>query len=610
MNEPLLLIERVKNTILLGESHFREFKSAKEGKPGDKQLRNPTKICKEIGEALVAFTNADGGDLLIGVEDSGEITGLKHTEEQIETMLNAPYTHVYNDQKLPLLYRTKINLEETIILFFSVSKSDGQIYQLPDGRCVRRKDKETIPIDFNTIIIERSEQRSREFDREFLDGANVSDLDLELLSELSRNYLPGISIEKYLQQIGIGEYTPAGLRLRRAAIILFSKKIENWIPRCELRVIKVNGNELLSGADYNVTVDERYVGNAFRLLTNGWDFLRPFLIGKTEFGPDATFQSQYIYPEIACREALVNAIAHRDYTISNSIDFIIYSDRLTIKSPGLLLSSIKIEDLLLFRNVHESRNTYVAKVLRENKFMREMGEGIKRIYEILNDNEIGNPILESKENSFHLTIENKSIYSNKELEWLSLFESYRLNKLQKRIVALGLHDKEISPNDIYKALSTNDRDTYDSVVTSLRVLGLLDETRTSSAATAMSKRQKIKKQRVGRYKVVSPGRQQILNQTKVLNAIFVFNLPSDIGEERLKEIFNRYGSISNIRQPINRYNKRPYNYCFVHFAEDSSAQELIRKKTIDIDGHIATISEYIENMKQKSNKSLNLKKRG
>jgi ATP-dependent DNA helicase RecG len=95
MNEPLLLIERVKNTILLGESHFREFKSANEGRPGQKQLRNPTKICREIGEALVAFTNADGGDLLIGVEDNGDITGLGHTEDQIETMLNAPCSHVY-----------------------------------------------------------------------------------------------------------------------------------------------------------------------------------------------------------------------------------------------------------------------------------------------------------------------------------------------------------------------------------------------------------------------------------------------------------------------------------------------------------------------------------
>lgn len=601
MNEPLLLIERVKNTILLGESHFREFKSANEGKPGQKQLRNPTKICREIGEALVAFTNADGGDLLIGVEDSGEITGLEHNEDQIETMLNAPYSHVYENQKLPLIYRTKIKIDEKIILFFSVSKSDGQIYQLPDGRCVRRKDKETIPIDFNTIIIERSEQRSRDYDREFIDGANVTDLELELLSELSRNYLPGISIEKYLQQIGLGEYTPAGLRLRRAAIILFSKKIENWIPRCELRVIKVNGNELLSGADYNVTVDERFVGNVFTLLTNGWDFLRPYLIGRTEFGPDATFQSQYIYPEIACREALVNAIAHRDYTISNSIDFVIYSDRLTIKSPGLLLSSIKIEDLLLFKNVHESRNTYVAKVLRENKFMREMGEGIKRIYQILNDNEIGSPKIESKENCFHLTIENKSIYSHKELEWLSLFESYRLNKLQKRIVALGLHDKEISPHDIYKALATTDRDTYDSVVTSLRVLGILEEIRTSTAATAISKLHKTKKQKIGRYKVVSPGRQQILNQTKVLNAIFVFNLPPNTNEEELKDIFGRYGNISNIKHPLNRYNNRPFNYCFVHFSEDSAAQELIRKKTIEIKGNIVTISEYIENMKKKYN---------
>lgn len=600
MTEPLHLIERVKNTILLGESHFREFKSAKEGRPDSKKPRNLTKICQDIGEALVSFANADGGDLLVGVEDDGNVSGVDHSAVDIEIMLKATETHVFSGQRLPLSYCTKIEINSKIVLFFSVSKSLDQIFQLPDGRCVQRRDRETMPIDINSITIERGEIRSRGFDREFVDGVTVSDLDIDLLTELSSNYLPGISVEKYLQQVGLGEYTSAGLRLRRAAIILFAKKIETWLPRCEIRVIKVEGSEILSGAKYNVLVDERFSGNAFRLLTNGWDFLRPFLIGKTEFGMDATFQSKYIYPEIACREALVNAVAHRDYTVANSIDFIIYTDRLTIKSPGLLLSTIKIEALLAFNNTHESRNTLVAKILRENKYMREMGEGIKRIYEILNDSEIGSPILESKENSFSLTIENKSIYSAKELEWLSLFDSYKLTKQQKRIVVLGLHDKEISPSDIYHALNTTDRNTYDSVVTSLRVLNILDEIRSTSSATNLAKQRRVPKQKVGRFKVNAPGRQQILNQTKLANAIFVFNLPQEATEESLMEYFSKFGAIKSFKQPINRYNNRPYNYCFVHFMEDAPAQELIRKKTIQFNNKEVNISEFIKNRKKNS----------
>jgi ATP-dependent DNA helicase RecG len=64
MSEILLLQDRVKNTIQLGESHFREFKSAFEGAPGKKKPRRVSHVCQDVAEALVAFANADGGDLL------------------------------------------------------------------------------------------------------------------------------------------------------------------------------------------------------------------------------------------------------------------------------------------------------------------------------------------------------------------------------------------------------------------------------------------------------------------------------------------------------------------------------------------------------------------
>jgi ATP-dependent DNA helicase RecG len=95
MNEFLLLQKRVRNTISLRESHFREFKSAVDGKPGCKRTRPLKQICGDVAEALVAFANADGRELLIGVEDDGEITRIAHTEAEVAQILAAPTTHVY-----------------------------------------------------------------------------------------------------------------------------------------------------------------------------------------------------------------------------------------------------------------------------------------------------------------------------------------------------------------------------------------------------------------------------------------------------------------------------------------------------------------------------------
>ncbi len=212
----LLLSDRVKNNIQLGESHIREFKSAFEGTAQQKRPRSPKEICREIGEQLVGFANADGGDLLIGVENDGTVTGVPHSEDVVQTMLGAPRAHVYSGQVLPLLYATLAVIESKTVLFFSVNKGTSQIYQLPDGRCVRRKDKECVPVAFEDIQFERQEIKSREFERQFVDGATVNDLDLEELQIAANSYMKGLSIERYLQQIGLSEYSPGGLRLRMA----------------------------------------------------------------------------------------------------------------------------------------------------------------------------------------------------------------------------------------------------------------------------------------------------------------------------------------------------------------------------------------------------------
>ena len=84
------LEERARTAISLGESHFREFKSAMQGPPGSKTSRETKSICKDIGEALVAFANADGGELLIGVEDDGTITGIDILSETAVDSLCRP----------------------------------------------------------------------------------------------------------------------------------------------------------------------------------------------------------------------------------------------------------------------------------------------------------------------------------------------------------------------------------------------------------------------------------------------------------------------------------------------------------------------------------------
>ncbi len=590
MSEVLLLSERVVNTIRQGESHFREFKSAVDGKPGQKRARLAKHICQDIGEALVAFANADGGDLLVGVEDDGEVTGVPHNEEDISAMLLAPKTHVHAESALPLAHAVQLRIEDKLLLFFSVAKGTTEVYQLPDGRCVRRKDRETVPEMAKRIISDRQEIASREYDRHFVDGAKLQDLDVGFIQTIADQYLRGLSVERYLQQVGLADYTPGGLRIRMAALLLFGNAIHRFHPRCQVRILKIAGIELKTGENYNVKTDEVVQGNIFSLLVEVWERLRPYLAYKTTFGQDARFEQKFLYPEFACREAIVNAIAHRDYTIGNGIDIFIFDNRIEMKSPGALLSTVSLDELKRLEGAHESRNSLIAKVLKENKFMRELGEGLKRIFEVMRENELDAPQLLTDGNSFSITLPNKSVFSSQEEEWLLMFQQFDLSSLQKKIVVLGMNDAEISPKDIYKAMNSDNRNVYDKEVTGLRTKNLLIETRSNPAATSIARRAKIPKSQVPRFRVRIPGVDASARTKRYPSApqaatreqaddrtVYLSNLPYNVQREDVQELLHEYGGIERIDIPMDQYTGLARGFGFVVFDSPEAASRAVNE---------------------------------
>ncbi|MEO0897148.1 MAG: ATP-binding protein [Bacteroidota bacterium] len=501
----LTIQKRVVNIIALGESHFREFKSAYQGPTFNKTAGSVKELTKYVAEALVAFANADGGSILIGVEDDGTITGIPEPTMKYETIGTQFRDHIIDSNELPVEINSRLILNTgKSILYFHVNKATNKIFQLSDGRCVIRKDMKSVPISFDVISFERQEVVSREYDRTFIDGATADDLDLNLIKSISRDYLPGLSVEYYLQQIGLAEFEVIELKLKRAALLLFADNISKWHPRSQIRVLQVDGTELKSGKEYNVINDETISGNIFELLTNGWNRLKPYLASRTEFGKNATFEQKFSYPEEAIREALVNAITHRDYSLSNGIEFYIYSDRLELVSPGRLLSTITLESIRNQEGLHESRNTNIANTLREHKIVRELGEGMRRIFSVLEKNELEPPVFEQRKNSFTIIFKKASVYSDKEIAFLQLFEHSKLSANQKKIVILGMKEEEICPDDIYAAMNTKDSYIYQQEVSELRKLGILKSIRSNSQATVMAKSLKVRKNQIGRFKISLP----------------------------------------------------------------------------------------------------------
>jgi ATP-dependent DNA helicase RecG len=588
--ELVRLVDRIGIAVELGESHFREFKSALEGPPSGKKSRPAKDICVNISQTLVAFANADGGELLVGVEDDGEISGVDMTDEQISVLLDAPIKNVHPDTPLPQTRKAKVMVEGRLVVYFSVSKGTEFVHLTSDGRCLQRRDRESVPISSEIIRFTRSEVISREYDRQFVDGATLADLDSNLIGYVSGSVSKGMSNDKFLQHMELAEFDGVQFRIRRAALLLFGKNINKWHPRSQVRLLKINGTELKVGEEFHLVADDERSANIMELLDQSWEMLRPHLT-ETRFSSDARFRAQITYPELACREALVNAIAHRDYSIEGrGVEVRVFSDRMEIDNPGALLSTIRIEDLSKSLGVHQSRNSLVAKVLRVSGYMRELGEGMRRMFELMRSNDLHPPELKSDSSSFSVTLHHRYIYSREEKLWLDGFHEFGLSHDEQTVVRLGYNGHIISAKEIWDSVGIVDTEDYRKLLVSLQRKGLLVSAMSKAEVDGVFRRRKIPRKEIPRFTIAYPqkdmksprigdSKSESVEKYSVVDSndyarVYVNNLPSQVGKEDLLKFMSQFGMV--VDSVVPRANKdRNKGYGFVEFADVAAAQKAI-----------------------------------
>jgi len=607
----LKLRDRVDVAIEIGESYYREFKSALEGSPNSKASRNIREVCFDIAKTLVAFANADGGELFIGIEDDNTVTGLPYSDDNNSKILKAPENYVLSETPLPIKRASLIDYDGKKVAYFSVEKGSRYVHVTSKGECFQRKDRESVPTNPEAIRFAREEVVSREYDRQFVDLANISDLDLDLVSTVSQNIVKSMSPEKFLQYLELAEFDGNRLRLRRAALLLFAKHPTKWHPRNQVRILRVKGTEEKTGENFNIEEIGETSGSIFHLYEQSWDLLRPNL-AETRFSKDALFKTQIIYPELACREALINAITHRDYSLEGrGIEVKIFDDRLEILSPGKLLSSISIKDLEELKGVHQSRNTYIARVLRECGYIRELGEGIKRIFELMKSNDLINPKIESPNKSFIVTLYHKFIYSKEEKLWLDQFESFGLSREQKIIVRLGLNGRLISPKEIFDEVGIVDTDVYRQLLESLNLKGILKSEISKPEVSRLAKKQKTKdKKAIPRFKIIIQDNKIIpkpllkketkreitkecLYDDSDYSKIYIANIPYECTENDIGDVFSKYGEIVSIRIPKDYHTGKPRGFAFIEYDKKEFAQKVLEDKSnICLLGRQVHVKEY------------------
>jgi len=461
--------QEVRELLQREEGQFIEFKSLQDRSGSIPRPLERRVVRDFIAECVAAFANAEGGDLLLGVDDDGSPSGHTYPEEAVQDFFRVSERRLRPSVKVR---SQKTLVEGKEILILNVSPSEQAVLVEGDGFPYRAG--ATIIYEHQESINSRKEAYRRVgFEQMIRREATLNDLDLVLArSILSRTVRGARPVEDALENYGLIHRGPEGFRITNAALLLFGQSpIARWHPHADIRFFKVAGQERLHGARRNVTRLDRIELPIVRLIPEGHHYASA-QIRKSERLHNLFFREMPEYPEFAWQEVIVNAVAHRDYgNQSVGIEVWFYEDRMEVASPGLLVPPVTIEALMRRRPVHASRNPLIVRILVEAGFMREEGEGIPRMFDETEAVLLKPPSFEEAEGSFRVTLFNTPVFEGAGPEWQQMVEQLPLKSSQKRVL---LFKPEGFTNQDYRQLNQEvDRDQAYKEIQEMISLGIV-----------------------------------------------------------------------------------------------------------------------------------------
>ena len=367
---------------------------AKQGESENLEFKKTTGQRTAAAKTVCAFLNGHGGYVLFGVSDAGEIPGQKISSKTLEDL-----AHEFKKIDPPISPEiSSVQLENgNSVIIVAVKKGDGPYTY--EGRPYERTGAVTQIMARETYerrLLERMHPTNRWENQPASKNITVSDLDEEEIQTLLANAVrigrlkktKHTDTESILQGLGLIRNG----RLLNTAVVLFGQDVWSDYPQCEIRMARFRGTLRLP--DF---IDNRqYNGNAFYLLRRAESFLLDHvpIAGRVISGKMIREDNPW-YPPPATREALANAICHRDYSEpGGAVSLAMYDDRLEIINPDKFHFGITPEKL---KGPHESKpwNPLIANAFYRAGVIERWGSGTTNIISWCEDN--GNPIPEWEE---------------------------------------------------------------------------------------------------------------------------------------------------------------------------------------------------------------------
>jgi ATP-dependent DNA helicase RecG len=334
---------------------------------------------------LAAFANSEGGTLIVGKNDKGDIIGIDNSKYLLENLPNKI------NQKLGIYPNVKIvdwnglkQIEIHVSSYNAPISFKGKYYIRRGSTTQELTDKE-----LNRFLLEKSNIPWESLTE---DNATFNDIDeptVQKFKSLAKNRVPRIENEDTKTVLRKLHLLGENGKLKRAAILLFGKDIRHHFMSAYFKIGKFQ-----SESDF--ITDDEIEGNLFQQLEKVLEILRSKYIRLIVKGyKDWKRVEEFEYPENALREAVINSLIHKDYSGSH-IQMKVFDNKIVLWNPGKLMDGLTLQDL---KTSHQSilRNELICNAFYKADYIEAWGRGTTMIVESCK--EAGLPEPEYVENS-------------------------------------------------------------------------------------------------------------------------------------------------------------------------------------------------------------------
>ena len=392
----------------------------------------------------------DGGLIVHGVADDRTIVGCplsQNTADRIQRYARECDVEV----------RVRpVQVGELEITVTEVPEIRGRVVTTPDGRLLRRIGGDSQPLRGDALSRFVREREDRPGEEEPVRGLQPDDVDLPVLNGvLAAEARPTTERGDALRaMVDLGVALPGessiDATVLRAAAVLFARDPVKFFPGAAVQMVRREG---VGPGPGPAAARTECTGPLTRILDDCLAFIskhtRQFSVVRgvrREILPE--------YPTLVLREAILNALAHRDYGLSGAtVDVTIWDDRIEVRSPGPLPGHITIENM---RQEHYSRNRRIMRVLKAAGFVEEYGEGVDRMYREMEARLMEPPIFSAAEGSVTVTLQNRFLVDVEDQVWLSLLGQYPMTVGERRALVLARREGSVTPRRLRQVLGDSD----------------------------------------------------------------------------------------------------------------------------------------------------------